>query len=145
MDKLFWEGVDLANECLVWLGRLDRDGYAMYGRRNAHRYAYEQIIGPIAEKMQIDHLCRVRHCVNPEHMEQVTGKENTLRGNTITARNKAVTHCPAGHEYDAANTHISRGKRNCRLCGNAAARRYYQRMKHKARLGQSADGEASDG
>lgn len=73
------------NGCWIWKGRLDQKGYGHMniGRKTigAHRYLYELHIGKIPEGMQLDHLCRVRNCVNPNHLEIVTNKENSWRGN----------------------------------------------------------------
>ncbi len=75
-----------ATPCWVWLLPLTRKGYALMHsperkrRVSAHRYFYERFIGPIPEGLQIDHLCRVRHCVNPSHLEPVTNRENQMRG-----------------------------------------------------------------
>ncbi|KAB2977369.1 HNH endonuclease [Streptomyces sp. SS1-1] len=82
----------------------------------AHRVAYQEIVGPIPEGLQLDHLCRVRHCVNPAHLEPVTSRENTLRGENLVAINAAKTHCKRGHLFDAANTYRWRNSRICREC-----------------------------
>lgn len=79
----------------------------------SHRIAYEFCRGKIPDGMQLDHLCRVKNCVNPWHLEIVTGRENVLRGNTITAACAAKTHCPRGHAYDRVNAH---GRRTCSVC-----------------------------
>jgi hypothetical protein len=85
-------------------------------------------VGPIPRGLVIDHLCRNTICVNPDHMQVVTVRENTLRGNTFQARNLRKTHCPQGHPYDQANTYLHRGKRHCRICQRDANRRYYERQ-----------------
>lgn len=119
-----------ANGCWPWQGRLYggyghiRLGGAEGGATNAHRAMYELLVGPIPDGLQLDHLCRNRKCVNPEHLEPVTCKENLRRGDTWQARNAAKTHCPAGHAYDAANTYIDgKGGRCCRACGRDKMRR----------------------
>lgn len=98
---------DLGN-CWVWIGYVDKQtGYAKYkktGRsRSSHQVAYEYLIGPVPEGLQLDHLCRVRHCVNPAHLEPVTGKINTLRGTSFSAKNAAKTHCKNGHPLSGNN------------------------------------------
>lgn len=65
--------------CWIWQGRLNRDGYGVYGHRNAHRIAYESRVGPVAAGLEIDHLCRQRDCVNPDHLEPVTHTVNMRR------------------------------------------------------------------
>lgn len=86
-------------------------------RTDAHRIVYEAVFGPIPEALVIDHLCRNRGCVNPQHMEAVESRENTLRGEGPSAQNARKTHCPRDHEYTPENTYISpKGKRSCRTC-----------------------------
>jgi HNH endonuclease len=109
--------------CWEWTGSRDRDGYgrtwASGKRRSVHRVSYEMTYGPIPAGLQIDHLCRVRHCANPAHMETVTPRVNTLRGKTVPAANAAKTHCINGHEFTPENTRIYRGWRCCRACHRA--------------------------
>jgi hypothetical protein len=110
--------------CWLWTGATTRDGYGNYalGRRfvGAHRVAYLLKVGPIPDGMQIDHLCRVRHCVNPAHMEVVTARENVLRGVSFAAVNAAKTRCPKGHEYTEDNIEVTpSGGRRCRRCREA--------------------------
>lgn len=82
--------------CWVWTGATTTAGYGLlkvqYRKRAAHRLAYEHYIGPIPEGLQVDHLCRVRSCVNPDHLEAVTARENQHRGEQV-----GRTHCPSGH------------------------------------------------
>lgn len=117
--------VDAAG-CWLWQGSVNRlNGYGYVSRGLAHRLSYELFVGPIPRDLQVDHLCRVRSCVNPEHLEAVTQRENLLRGQTVTARNAAVTHCPRGHAYDAENTwyQVKGHKRRCRICTLESNRR----------------------
>lgn len=121
--------IDDAMGCWRWRGGLDQDGYGNFhdGKKyiSAHKYAYQQIVGSIPEGLVIDHLCRVRHCVNPFHMEVVTNHENIRRGE-VAARERAKKACPRGHAYD---TITSEGKRRCKRCHAAAAKRSRDRKK----------------
>ena len=107
--------------CWEWVGAKDGRGYAdfYYNKAvgQAHRYAYETFVGDIPEGLALDHLCRVPLCVNPEHLEPVTWRENLMRGNTWTRRNAEKTHCVQGHEYTPENTYVCpKGWRRCRTC-----------------------------
>ncbi len=98
----------------------------------AHRFAYTRLVGPIPEGLQLDHKCRVRCCVNPAHLEPVTNRENTLRGNGPAAtaianrlRGESITHCKRGHEFNEENTYLvfsGNGRRQCRTCSALRAR-----------------------
>lgn len=84
-----------------------------------HRFAYTVFVGDIPPGMQLDHLCRVRPCCNPTHLDPVTPRENLLRGDTSTARQVAATHCPRGHKYSPENTYRrpdGSNKRDCLTC-----------------------------
>lgn len=76
----FWGNVDKSGDCWLWTGatRHGRYGQFFIGGRNryAHRLAYQLCVGPIPEGLLIDHKCRVRHCVNPDHLRAVTYKQN---------------------------------------------------------------------
>lgn len=106
--------------CWVWRPPLHNTGYSQITVRrkktSGHRAAYMLLKGEIPHDMVIDHLCRTRACVNPEHMELVTNKENLLRGEGFSAVNAKKTHCPQGHSYSEENTYMLRGYRNCRTC-----------------------------
>lgn len=101
---------------------------------HAHRLAYEAVKGPIPAGLQIDHLCRVRNCVNPDHLEAVTQQENVRRGR-VGENTRSKTHCPQGHPYDEANTYRNpAGSRNCRTCHRASYHRDPERHRLAARL-----------
>jgi uncharacterized UBP type Zn finger protein len=91
----------------------------------AHRVSYEAANGPIPEGLVIDHLCRVAACINPDHLEAVTQRENMLRGVGPVAVNVQKTRCTHGHLFDSDNTYwTSVGARQCRACNVARQRRY---------------------
>jgi hypothetical protein len=117
--------------CWLWTaGGHKRSGYGLYrtsrkrGKPRSlyvHRVSYVLSTGkPIPEHLEIDHLCRVRRCVNPAHLEAVTRKVNIERGTAYESNRRrcaAITHCPYNHEYTPENTYItSMGGRNCRIC-----------------------------
>jgi hypothetical protein len=125
-------------DCLVWCGELDGDGYGRLwweGRRlRVHRVMFEMFVGPIAEGLEPDHLCRIRCCAAPAHLEAVTHRVNMLRGAGFVAENAAKTHCgTCGLPYDEVNTYVTpRGRRDCRNCGRARWRAYYARRKARS-------------
>jgi hypothetical protein len=144
--------------CWVWrskvvngYGRIEvRSGVGRTSRTTeaAHRVSYETFVGPIPDGLQIDHLCRNRLCVNPVHLEPVTGRVNTLRGNTITAANFAKTECKSDHPLAGANLKVlPSGERRCRTCERAAKRRYRaahsERLRAEARIRMRASRAAS--
>lgn len=112
--------------CWIWTGALSRDGYSFvrYWLKgysvvgSAHRLAYELFRGPIPEDRELDHLCRVRCCVNPWHREIVTDQVNALRGLGMGGRNARKTHCIRGHELSPENLFATkcRRERRCKLC-----------------------------
>jgi hypothetical protein len=115
---------DGPDDCWLWTGRTDKDGYAGFWfsgtNVRGHRYSYEWFRGPIPTGLQIDHLCRVRNCVNPSHLEPVTCAVNIARGNTGDI-NSAKTTCPNNHPYDMIDRD---GARGCRTCLSALRRKY---------------------
>jgi hypothetical protein len=115
--------------CWLWTAVVSNDGYGQFGVGNratgfrmakAHRVSYELFVGPIPEGLQLDHLCRVRCCVNPRHLEPVNNRENALRGTRLKQ------HCPKGHEYSGANLYVNpnTGHRFCKQCMAVAAEKY---------------------
>ena len=122
-ERFFSKVQILLGGCWKWRAKISTTGYGRFfiprPRKHhvqAHRWSYENAKGPIPPGLDLDHVCRNRWCVNPEHVEPVTRRENLIRGQTAIARNVAKTHCPGGHPYDESNTYRYRGMRQCRIC-----------------------------
>lgn len=118
LPEPFWDKIDQRPDgCWHWTGSINGAGYGRFGRgqygsRIAHRLTYLALVGPIPDGLTLDHLCRVRHCVNPDHLDPVTHAENMRRGHWAEA-----THCANGHPWDKPNMYRDReGKRRCRAC-----------------------------
>lgn len=139
----FWSKIDKAGPlptyapflgpCWLWTPPPDPSGYGIINiggvNTRAHRWSYEQENGTIPEGMVIDHLCRVRSCVNPAHLELVTLEENILRGFGPTAVNARKAECIHGHPLEGENLMINRsGGRQCRTCAREQARRWREEM-----------------
>lgn len=142
VEERFWSRVDKLsspNGCWLWTGSRITSGYGRItftedGRERlvvAHRWSYEALVGPIPDGLVLDHLCRVRHCVNPAHLEPVTQFENVMRGFGVGALASRQTHCVHGHEFTPENTHIRKdnGQRVCRACTAEASRRHRARAR----------------
>lgn len=121
--QAFWGKIVRSDSCWLWNSTKSVNGYGVFwnGHKGvrAHRFSYELFKGPIPDGLQIDHLCRVRHCVNPLHLEAVTQKENLLRGESFSAINKRKTECNYGHPLSGENLRIWNGRRRCRACVRA--------------------------
>lgn len=121
--------------CWLWHGAILPNGYGQLfwdgGRILAHRLSYQSLAGAIADVLTIDHLCRVRCCVNPSHLEAVTHRENVLRGTSPTATNAAQTHCSYGHEFTIENTYLRGGRRICRVCCRRRSREKLERRRQQ--------------
>ena len=128
-EERFWEKVEVTESCWLWTAGITHNGYGKFGERGktlrAHRVAYERYIGKIPDGFILDHLCRVRRCVNPNHLEAITHKENTIRGESNN-QYKGKTHCIRGHEFTEENTRLRKfknkttgevtSKRSCKAC-----------------------------
>jgi hypothetical protein len=117
------------NGCWRWTGFISHKGYGRFrfasNVGHAHRFAYVALVGPIGDGLEIDHRCRVRDCVNPEHLEAVTHAENLKRRHP----NGLQTHCREGHEFTPDNTYQRpNGTRLCRICRRAEKARYRARV-----------------
>jgi len=132
----FWSKVDFDGPggCWLWTASISSKGYGQSYFKGvtviAHRLSYELLIGPIPDGLQIDHLCRVRHCVNSDHLEPVTPMVNALRGNGTAAINSRKTHCINGHEFSPINTLISpKGWRTCKACKTVVSKKAKERYR----------------
>lgn len=116
--------------CWPWPGCCNRLGYGKvkvnlgngWKRHPAHRASYHFLKRPIPDGLFLDHLCRNARCVNPDHLEPVSPRMNSLRGFSTSAKNARKTHCPQGHPYSYDNTlRGAGGARYCRECGRVRA------------------------
>ena len=114
--------VHSSDGCWLWTGVVNPNGYGIVGmgRRQAavHRVYYELVMGDIPDDLVLDHLCRIRNCCNPAHLEPVTHVVNCLRGISPAAEHAKKTHCVNGHEFNDRNTYwrIDGRGRQCRRC-----------------------------
>ena len=136
-DRL-WARVNATANCWEWTGALSTDGYGRIGLgprgqyKMAHRAVYESVVGPIPDGLTLDHLCRNRACVNPDHLEPVELAENLRRApNQISTINANKTHCVNGHKFDSHNTYLRKDRprrRECRACRRVTVKRFAERQ-----------------
>lgn len=131
--------------CWLWTSSINENGYGRFTlfapRRtvSAHRFAYEYYRGTIGDSLTIDHLCRTRSCVNPNHLEAVTMKENIHRGFGHCGNNARKTHCLNGHELKDPNLYYFKGGRICKACViRRDKERVARRRSERASGGQAA-------
>lgn len=137
LPERFWSKVSPQPDagCWLWVASTSSSGYGQFSgeqrrRRLAHRVTYETLVGPVPAGLELDHLCRVRRCCNPAHLEPVTRSENHRRGiadEVHRAQQLAKTHCPKGHQYTPENTYLKAGARSCRRCAVIANREWRAR------------------
>lgn len=105
--------------CWLWRAALNEKGYGMFnhhGMKRAHRVAYAHWKGEIPSGLVVDHICFQKRCVNPEHLQLLTNRENLQRSWALK------THCPHGHPYSGTNLYCTPvGHRRCRVCRNQHA------------------------
>lgn len=152
VEGRFWSKVnkDGPNGCWEWTAALDGGGYGkLYVQGKylvAHRLSYEWLVGPIPQGFTIDHLCRNERCVNPEHLEPVTHRENLRRGSGYAGLNARKTHCPQGHPYAGDNLVRDAQGRRCRVCTNAKNRAAHHRRYAARKVeGHGRQGTVSQG
>lgn len=141
----FWAKVDKRRQpkCWLWKGATTRKGYGVITTRlkqeYVHRLSYRLHNGPIPEGRQIDHLCRVRNCVNPRHLEAVTSKTNVLRGNAPSAINARKRTCIRGHSLSGPDSRVELdGSRRCLICARRHNRRWILAKKRSSTMGKKA-------
>lgn len=125
LPDTFWAKTT-RTDCIVWTGAVNGKGYpcfAVAGRSQlAHRLAWEDARGPIPEDMTIDHTCRVRNCVNVDHLELVSGAENNRRAR-VSAGYFVGGQCGRGHDLTDESTKTSkRGRLICKPCAQEDSR-----------------------
>lgn len=144
LEERFFEKVNQTVTCWLWAGAVNDKGYGLFyatkGRgRLAHRVSWLLAGRELLDGLTLDHICRVHHCVRPDHLDQVTVKVNNLRGISPWAINKRKTHCKRGHPFDEANTLVDRmGYRQCRTCVMASRAQSYVRSQAKAAAKRAA-------
>lgn len=127
----FWSKVDKTGNCWEWIGSILSNGYGQFWYNGkpqlVHRLSYENTKGEIPKELVINHICRTRHCVNPDHLEVITRGKNIQIGISAN-RNKIF--CALGHKYDQKNTYFRpTGYRQCRICQLISKRKYNDRKR----------------
>lgn len=130
-SERFWSKVDtfgptamsMDSNCWLWGGGTYKDGYGYFKvdqrMEMAHRWSYKYAVGDIPDGLELDHLCRIRNCVRPGHLEAVTQTVNILRGEGAAAQNARKTKCLFGHPFNKDNTYmLSSGRRRCKMCSH---------------------------
>ena len=146
-EERFWRNIDKGSSpdaCWLWMGSKSK-GYGtlrVHGKsRRVHRLALELAGRQLDQNLTVDHLCRHRSCVNPAHLEQVTSRENTMRGEGQAVQNLRKTECPKGHPYSGSNLYVRpEGHRDCRRChadyqAERARRRRFERVQQMEMFG----------
>lgn len=128
--------IDPQTKCWIW----DKTKFGNYGTlrsegktRKAHRFVFEAFVGEIPDGLVIDHLCRVKTCVNPTHLEAVTQAENIRRGVGATVINSRKTECVRGHPLSGGNIDTSKGWRRCLAC-DAIRQAEWRKRNHDRQL-----------
>jgi len=130
LDERFWAKVEPTGFCWNWTASKNELGYGRINRSGrtvkAHRYAYEQLVGPIPDGLELDHLCVNPSCVNPDHLEAVTYSDNSRYGDGPAARKARQTECIHGHPLDKLKPN---GTRRCTICPRLRMQEKRRRMR----------------
>lgn len=125
-DLAFSEKIVKNGDCLEWHGYVNPNGYGYYQNKYVHRLAYEEHVGTILPGLTIDHICKNRRCVNPDHLRMMPQKDNTLLGSSPPAMNSKKKFCSNGHLLDGDNVllihRLDGTRRRCRICDKEAKR-----------------------
>ena len=128
LDRINVVDTGYVSPCWLWLGKKDKDGYGQMTvgggparDQRVHRVTYQLWVGPLVAGLEPDHLCRVRSCCNPDHLEAITIRENILRGEGTAAMNARKTHCQNGHQFTDDNVYVWHGMRRCLACRRRSA------------------------
>jgi len=133
LEVRFWRKVQKTESCWLWQGCINNlTHYGIIGINGkpelVHVVSYRLVGKVIPEGMELDHLCRNRNCVNPDHLEPVMHRDNVLRGINACAQHAKVTQCPRGHSYDLFNTYYRPdGGRDCHICRRIRKDEYVER------------------
>lgn len=128
--------VSKGDGCWEWTGALNNSGYGVFGLGKAHggalvyahRYSYARFVAPLTPGLSIDHLCKNRACVRPDHLEEVTPWVNTQRSGNIVWKPKRE--CKRGHLFSGDNLYVDpSGRRACRECQRMHVRAYKKRRR----------------
>lgn len=133
LEERLFPRIDAEGPCWLWTGAISRNGYGVVqlggrdaGTRAVHRVVWELLVGLIPRGLDLDHLCRVRHCCNPDHLEPVTRQANVARG----AHGAGVLRgFRCDHPETPENTIVTSRQRTCRTCANESSRAYRARQK----------------
>ena len=147
----FSKHVNIPDEhgCMLWTAARGANGYGRFGLKVnerwrafiAHRLAYEHFVGPVPRGLELDHLCRNRACINPTHLEPVTRWENIMRGQSVSAKHAAKTHCPRGHPYAGSNLRVTEQGRQCKACQREKYRETHPFVRLDSKLKTHCDHE----
>lgn len=121
--------IDESSGCWVWIAGMKGDGYGAFGKTRAHVAAYTLIKGIVPSGLELDHTCRNRACVNPDHLEPVTHQVNVLRGEGVAAKRARQAHCVNGHEFTEENTYRFGRYRFCRICRREKSLRWARKKR----------------